>query len=182
MIDLITGHQGIPHISAEQVATINNIFMYGYAPQTIVRLLGGAVGQSGRGVTIDPGYWRVDGYDMQITDPEVIGFDPTEADVSRIDVLYIEFLQDIPTGNQRIEFVVVQGEPNEFPVEPPVPTDPQLSTDELLMAVSVAKCTISEDTMVMVDLTSPFVNVGSAFFVDTDDYISIDYDKVSREG
>lgn len=156
MIDLITGHQGIPHISAEQVSTINNVFMYGYGQNSIVRLYNGTIGQDGLAIVIGTGYWRANGYDMQVTDEETIRFDPTEAGLSRIDVLYAELLQDIPSGVQRIEFVVVQGEADVSPSEPPVPTQPQLTTDELQMVLPIAKCTISENTMTMTDLTIPF--------------------------
>lgn len=182
MIDLITGHQGIPHISAEQVSTINNIFMYGYGQNSIVRLLDGTIGQDGLAVVIGTGYWRANGYDMQVTDEETIRLDPTEAGLSRIDVLYAELLQDIPSGAQRVEFVVIQGEPDVSPSEPPVPTLPQLTTDELLMVMPVAKCTISENIMTMTDETLPLdINVGGSLFIDSDSYICIDYDKVKRE-
>lgn len=182
MIDLITGHQGIPHISAEQVSTINNVFMYGYGQNSIVRLYNGTIGQDGLAIVIGTGYWRANGYDMQVTDEETIRFDPTEVGLSRIDVLYAELLQDIPSGVQRIEFVVVQGEADVSPSEPPVPTQPQLTTDELQMVLPIAKCTISENTMTMTDQTLPLdLNVGGSLFVDSDSYICIDYDKVKRE-
>lgn len=155
MIDLITGHQGLPHITAEQVSTINDIFMYGYGENTIVRLLDGTISQDGRAIVISEGYWRANGYDMQITEDETIAFDPTEAGVSRIDVVYAEILQDIPTGNQRTEFVVIQGTPDVSPSEPPVPSGAPLTTDDLILAIPVAKCTISENTLTFVDETIP---------------------------
>ena len=155
MFDLITGHQGLPHITAEQVSTINDIFMYGYGENTIVRLLDGTISQDGRAIVISEGYWRANGYDMQITEDETIAFDPTEAGVSRIDVVYAEILQDIPTGNQRTEFVVIQGTPGAYPVEPPVPSAAPLTTDDLILAIPVAKCTISENLMTFVDQTIP---------------------------
>lgn len=155
MFNLITGHQGLPHITAEQVSTLNDIFMYGYGADTIVRLQDGTIGQDGRAIVVAAGYWRANGYDMQITEDETIAFDPTEAGVSRIDVVYAEILQDIPTGNQRTEFVVIQGIPDVTPSEPPVPTGPQLTTDELILALPVAKCTITQNTMTFVDETIP---------------------------
>lgn len=155
MFDLITGHQGLPHITAEQVSTLNDIFMYGYGADTIVRLQDGTIGQDGRAIVVAAGYWRANGYDMQITEDETIALDPTEAGESRIDVIYAEILQDIPTGNQRTEFVVIQGIPDVTPSEPPVPTGPQLTTDELILALPVAKCTITQNTMTFVDETIP---------------------------
>lgn len=56
MFDLITGHQGLPHITAEQVSTLNDIFMYGYGADTIVRLQDGTVGQDGRAIVVAAGY------------------------------------------------------------------------------------------------------------------------------
>lgn len=155
MFDLITGHQGLPHITAEQVSTLNDIFMYGYGADTIVRLQDGTIRQDGRAIVVAAGYWRANGYDMQITEDETIALDPTEAGESRIDVIYAEILQDIPTGNQRTEFVVIQGIPDATPSEPPVPTGPQLTTDELILALPVAKCTITQNTMTFVDETIP---------------------------
>lgn len=161
MFDLITGHQGLPHITAEQVSTLNDIFMYGYGADTIVRLQDGTIGQDGRAIVVAAGYWRANGYDMQITEDETIALDPTEAGESRIDVIYAEILQDIPTGNQRTEFVVIQGVPDVTPSEPPVPTGPQLTTDELILALPVAKCTISENTLTYVDQTIEMQNLAA---------------------
>lgn len=155
MIDLITGHQGVPHISAEQVSTINNVMMYGYGQDAVVRLKDGTISMDGLEVLIDAGYWRANGYDIQITEDESVILDPTSAGMSRIDVVYAELLQDIPSGAQRVELVVIQGTESATPTEPPVPTDPQLTTDLLILALPVVKGTVTESTMVIEDETLP---------------------------
>lgn len=153
MIDLITGHQGVPHISAEQVSTINNVMMYGYGQDTVVRLKDGTISKDGLEILFAAGYWRANGYDIQITEDDSVILDPTSAGMSRIDVVYAELLQDIPSGVQRIELVVVQGTESATPTEPPVPVDPQLTTDLLILALSVVKGTVTESTMVIEDET-----------------------------
>lgn len=153
MIDLITGHQGVPHISAEQVSTINNVMMYGYGQDTVVRLKDGTISQDGLEILFAAGYWRANGYDIQITEDDSVILDPTSAGMSRIDVVYAELLQDIPSGVQRVELVVVQGTESAAPTEPPVPVDPQLTTDLLILALPVVKGTVTESTMVIEDET-----------------------------
>lgn len=153
MIDLITGHQGVPHISAEQVSTINNVMMYGYGQDAVVRLKDGTISMDGLEVLIDAGYWRANGYDIQITEDESVILDPTSAGMSRIDVVYAEILQDIPSGAQRVELVVIRGEENVTPTQPPEPTAPALTTDILILALPIVICTVSENTMTIADQT-----------------------------
>lgn len=155
MIDLITGHQGVPHISAEQVSTINNVMMYGYGQDAIVRLKDGDISKDGLEILFSAGYWRANGYDVQITEDDSVILDPTSEGMSRIDVIYGEILQDIPSGVQRFELVVIQGEEAATPTEPPVPIEPQLTTDTLILAIPVAKCTVTESTMTILDQTLP---------------------------
>lgn len=155
MIDLITGHQGVPHISAEQVSTIQNALMYGYGQDQIVRIKDGGISKDGLEILIAAGYWRANGHDIQITEDDSVILDPTSEDMSRIDVVYAELLQDIPSGVQRVELVVVQGTEAETPTEPPVPVAPQLTTDLLLLAVPVVKATVTEGAMTIVDQTLP---------------------------
>ena len=155
MIDLITGHQGVPHISAEQVATINNVMMYGYGQDAVVRLKDGTISMDGLEILFNEGYWRANGYDIQITEDDSVILDPTSAGMSRIDVVYAEVLQDIPSGVQRVELVVVQGTETVNPTEPPAPEAPQLTTDLLIQAVPIVKCTVSGSGMTIEDQTLP---------------------------
>lgn len=161
MIDLITGHQGVAHISAEQVATVNDVMMYGYGQDSVVRLKDGTVSADGLKVDINTGYWRLNGYDMQITQAESITIEASAENMGRIDVIYAEILQDKPSGIQRVELVTVKGEEAATPAEPSAPTDPELTTDILLLALPVVKCTVSESTMTITDKTLP---VSSAIY------------------
>lgn len=155
-INLITGHQGVSHISAEQIATLNNAMMDGYGSNKVMRMTGGAVSYTGLTVSIATGYWRVDGYDMEIQEAETIYIDPTAEGVSRIDNIYVEILQDIPTGAQRSELVVIQGEEAVSPIEPSDPTAPYLNTDILLHVVKLGTATVTEGAMVYTDETIGF--------------------------
>lgn len=168
MIDLITGHQGVAHISAEQVSTINKSMMNGYGSGQIVRLKDGTITDGTLSVIVSTGYWRMDGYDMEIQESDTLLLDPvTNPGDSRIDIIFVELLQDIATGVQRIEYVIVQGEEDPTPSEPATPTEPQNDTDRLILATPLCKCTVhDDDTMDFVDLTIPLdVQAGPRIFL-----------------
>ena len=182
MIDLITGHQGIPHISAEQISTLHRSLMGTNGDNKVVRMKDGGVNSVGLTVAIDTGYWRVHGYDMQIQEAEAVIFDPTEAGYQRIDDLFVEILQDISSGVQRSELVIVQGEPSTTtPIAPAAPTEAASEYDLLVECVPVCSVLVIEGAMTMTDMTTPYETFGGALFIDSDGYISIDYDKVKRE-
>jgi len=153
MIDLITGHQGVAHISADQIASINNAMMDNYGANKVMRLVGGELTANGLTIEVSTGYWRANGFDMEVQEAETIYIDPTAAGLSRIDNIYVEILQDIPTGAQRSEIVTVNGEPSATPTAPEEPTAPELNTDILLQVVPLASVTVTEGAMVMTDLT-----------------------------
>lgn len=152
-IDLITGHQGVAHISAEQIANINNALMDDYGVDKVVRLDDGTLTQDGLTINVGTGFWRVNGFDMEIQEAETVYIDPTATGLSRIDNIYVEILQDIPTGSQRSEIVTVQGEAAASPVAPDAPTAPVLNTDILLQVTPLATVTVTEGAMVMTDLS-----------------------------
>lgn len=181
MIDLITGHQGVAHISAEQVATLNNKLTGDYGAHKVVRIKDGAVTTETMGVTIGTGYWRVNGYDMEFTESETYYFDPTSEGLKRIDGVYVEILQDVASGVQRAEIVIVQGTPNATPVAPSAPTEAQYTTDRLIQCELVGEATINVSAATFIDATILFENYGGALFIDSSNYISVDYDKVKRE-
>lgn len=153
MIDLITGHQGVAHISADQIASINNAMMDNYGANKVMRLVGGELTANGLTIEVSTGYWRANGFDMEVQEAETIYIDPTASGVSRIDNIYVEILQDIPTGAQRSEIVTVNGEPSATPTAPEAPTAPELNTDILLQVVPLASVTVTEGAMVMTDLS-----------------------------
>lgn len=153
MIDLITGHQGVAHISADQIASINNAMMDNYGANKVMRLVGGELTANGLTIEVGTGYWRANGFDMEVQEAETIYIDPTAAGLSRIDNIYVEILQDIPTGAQRSEIVTVNGKPSATPTAPEAPTAPELNTDILLQVVPLASVTVTEGAMVMTDLS-----------------------------
>lgn len=152
-IDLITGHQGVAHISAEQTAELQRAESGGYGDSKVMRMIDGGVTYAGLTITVAAGYWRVNGFDMEVQEAEEILIDPTTTGLSRIDNIYVEILQDIPTGSQRSEIVTVQGEAAASPVAPDAPTAPVLNTDILLQVTPLATVTVTEGAMVMTDLS-----------------------------
>lgn len=150
-IDLITGHQGVSHISADQIATINNAMMDNFGANKVMRLVGGELTADGLTITISEGYWRVNGFDMEIQEGETLYIDPTTIGLSRIDDIYVEILQDIPTGAQRAEIYIALGEPSATPTAPDEPTAPYLNTDILLQIIKLARVTVAEGAMIMED-------------------------------
>lgn len=156
-IDLITGHQGVAHISAEQIAKLQRAELGGYGDAKVMRMIDGGVTYAGLTITVAAGYWRVNGYDMQIQEAEEILIDPTAAGMNRIDKVYATILQDIPSGVQRSELRVVQGEESATtPTAPTKPTAPILNTDELLQIEEVCTVTVSDGAMTFQDNTIPY--------------------------
>ena len=155
-LDLITGHQGVAHISAEQISSINKAVMNGYGDNKVMRMTGGAITQNALALEIATGYWRANGFDIQIQESETHYIDPSTIGTSRIDNIYVELLQDIPTGAQRAEITIIMGEESASPVAPEDPTEPYLNTDILLDAVQIGTVTVTEGAMVFTDLTEEY--------------------------
>lgn len=138
MIDLITGHQGLPHISAKQISDINNAMMEGYGADKVMRMKDGTITLSNDTFTVNPGYWRVNGYDMEIQETESITIERTTGNLKRYDDIYVEILRDIPSGAERAELVKVEGTPaSSSPSHPAAPTEPELTTDTMLLCIPV---------------------------------------------
>lgn len=138
MIDLITGHQGMPHISAKQISDINNAMMEGYGADKVMRMKDGTITLSNDTFKVNPGYWRVNGYDMEIQETESITIERTTGNLKRYDDIYVEILRDIPSGAERAELVKVVGTPaSSSPSHPAAPTEPELTTDTLLLCIPV---------------------------------------------
>lgn len=172
-IDLITGHQGVAHISAEQIAELQRAELGGYGDNKVMRMIDGGVTYAGLTITVAAGYWRVNGYDMQIQEAEEILIDPTAAGMSRIDKVYASILQDIPSGVQRSELRVVQGEESaSTPTAPTKPTAPILNTDELLQIEEVCTVTVSDGAMTFTDNTIPYELANPEDITDTQEMIA----------
>lgn len=172
-IDLITGHQGVAHISAEQIAELQRAELGGYGDSKVMRMIDGGVTYAGLTITVAAGYWRVNGFDMQIQEAEEILIDPTAAGMNRIDKVYATILQDIPSGVQRSELRVVQGEESATtPTAPTKPTAPILNTDELLQIEEVCTVTVSDGAMTFTDNTIPYELANPEDITDTQEMIA----------
>lgn len=172
-IDLITGHQGVAHISEEQIAELQRAELGGYGDSKVMRMIDGGVTYAGLTITVAAGYWRVNGYDMQIQEAEEILIDPTAAGYNRIDKVYATILQDIPSGVQRSELRVVQGEESaSTPTAPTKPTAPILNTDELLQIEEVCTVTVSDGAMTFTDNTIPYELANPEDITDTQEMIA----------
>lgn len=172
-IDLITGHQGVAHISEEQIAELQRAELGGYGDNKVMRMIDGGVTYSGLTITVAAGYWRVNGYDMQIQEAEEILIDPTAAGYNRIDKVYATILQDIPSGVQRSELRVVQGEESaSTPTAPTKPTAPILNTDELLQIEEVCTVTVADGAMTFTDETIPYELANPEDITDTQEMIA----------
>lgn len=172
-IDLITGHQGVAHISAEQIAELQRAELGGYGDNKVMRMIDGGVTYAGLTITVAAGYWRVNGFDMEIQEAEEILIDPTAAGMSRIDKVYATILQDIPSGVQRSELRVVQGEESaSTPTAPTKPTAPILNTDELLQIEEVCTVTVSDGAMTFTDNTIPYELANPEDITDTQEMIA----------
>jgi hypothetical protein len=125
--------------------------MDNFGANKVMRLVGGELTADGLTITISEGYWRVNGFDMEIQEGETLYIDPTTIGLSRIDDIYVEILQDIPTGAQRAEIYIALGEPSATPTAPDEPTAPYLNTDILLQIIKLARVTVSEGAMIMED-------------------------------
>lgn len=159
MLDLITGHQGFLHITAEQISEVNRSITAGYGDNAVLRLKDGTLSSTGLSIGIAAGYWRANGFDVDITSADTIYVDPSSVGTSRIDKFYIELLQDIPSGNQRAELVYVKGTEASVPTPPDDPTAPVLSTDIMLECVCYATALIEENSLTLTDLTKVIQNV-----------------------
>lgn len=159
MLDLITGHQGFLHITAEQISEVNRSITAGYGDNAVLSLKDGTLSSTGLSIGIAAGYWRANGFDVEITSAETIYVDPSSVGTSRIDKFYIELLQDIPSGNQRAELVYVKGTEASVPTPPDDPTAPVLSTDIMLDCVCYATALIEENSLTLTDLTKVIQNV-----------------------
>lgn len=172
-IDLITGHQGVAHISEEQIAELQRAESGGYGDSKVMRMIDGGVTYAGLTITVAAGYWRVNGFDMEIQEAEEILIDPTATGMSRIDKIYATILQDIPSGVQRSELRVVQGEEStSTPTAPTKPTAPILNTDELLQIEEVCTVTVSDGAMTFQDNTIPYELANPEDITDTQEMIA----------
>ena len=128
-IELVTSHQGRPHITTDQVIDLLAGFSGNIEGIKILPLDGGPGFQyeveSGTEVTIGVGQGLARGYFFQLLEPYVWQLDPGAVGYCRIDALYLVIYEDPMTQVQSSDFVYVVG--TSFPdgetgEEPPAPS------------------------------------------------------------
>ena len=149
-MELVTGHQATPHITAEQVSRL----LQGVTTMddtTVYRLPirnNCAVSVSSLDVSIDTGEIVLHGFHTTFEEGYTVTLDPTiDAAKSRIDKIVMEIIEDLTTGIQTANIEVVQGEESSSPVAPATPVAPTSPTEKFLAVGVIAKVTVSNITI-----------------------------------
>lgn len=149
-MELVTGHQATPHITAEQVSRL----LQGVTTMddtTVYRLPIGnncAVSVSSLNVSIDTGEIVLHGFHTTFEEGYTVTLDPTiDAAKSRIDKIVMEIIEDLTTGIQTANIEVVQGEESSSPVAPATPVVPTSPTEKFLAVGVIATVTVSNITI-----------------------------------
>ena len=149
-MELVTGHQATPHITAEQVSRL----LQGVTTMddtTVYRLPIGnncAVSVSSLDVSIDTGEIVLHGFHTTFEESYTVTLDPTiNAAKSRIDKIVMEIIEDLTTGIQTANIEVVQGEESSSPVAPATPVAPTSPTEKFLAVGVIATVTVSNITI-----------------------------------
>ena len=149
-MELVTGHQATPHITAEQVSRL----LQGVTTMddtTVYRLPIGdncAVSVSSLDVSIDTGEIVLHGFHTTFEEGYTVTLDPTiDAAKSRIDKIVMEIIEDLTTGIQTANIEVVQGEESSSPVAPATPVAPTSLTEKFLAVGVIATVTVSNITI-----------------------------------
>lgn len=171
-MELVTGHTGSTHITAEQVSRLLKGVTATDAT-TVQRLNVGnlaALSYADATMQIATGDMLLDGFHVTFETSESIPLDATvESTNSRIDKIVLEIIQDNTTSYQRAELVIVQGEEAESPTAPDTPTEPDSGTEEFLAVGVIAQVTVTADAITeFTDLT----NLYGGNYVELTDYES----------
>lgn len=149
-MELVTGHQATPHITAEQVSRL----LQGVTTMddtTVYRLPIGnncAVSVSSLNVSIDTGEIVLHGFHTTFEEGYTVTLDPTiDAAKFRIDKIVMEIIEDLTTGIQTANIEVVQGEESSSPVAPATPVVPTLPTEKFLAVGVIATVTVANITI-----------------------------------
>lgn len=149
-MELVTGHQAGPHITAAQVSR----FIQGITVMddtTVYRLNEGnncAITTTDLNLTIDTGEMVLHGFHVTNETPYDIGIDPvSDASKTRIDKIVLEITEDMTTGIQTASVVVVQGTEATSPVPPATPSTPSSPTEIFLGVGVIAQITATDSTI-----------------------------------
>lgn len=141
-IELVTSHQGAPHITTDQVidllagfsgdiSGINRFNLDNNLEPTVT---------SGLQITVDTGQGLAGGYFFQLLQAYVWELDPLAVGYSRIDDLYIVIYEDQITTVQSCDFVYAQGTPfvtGQAGSPPPAPSGTNIKATFLFLRANV---------------------------------------------
>lgn len=141
-IELVTSHQGAPHITTDQVidllagfsgdiSGINRFNLDNNLEPTVT---------SGLQITVDTGQGLAGGYFFQLLQAYVWELDPLAVGYSRIDDLYIVIYEDQMTTVQSCDFVYAQGTPfvtGQAGSPPPAPSGSNIKATFLFLRANV---------------------------------------------
>jgi hypothetical protein len=141
-IELVTSHQGAPHITTDQVidllagfsgdiSGINRFNLDNDLEPTVT---------SGLQITVDTGQGLAGGYFFQLLQAYVWELDPLAVGYSRIDDLYIVIYEDQMTTVQSCDFVYAQGTPfvtGQAGSPPPAPSGSNIKATFLFLRANV---------------------------------------------
>lgn len=141
-IELVTSHQGAPHITTDQVIDLLAGFsgdISGIYRFNIDNNLKPTV-TSGLQITVDTGQGLAGGYFFQLLQAYAWELDPLAVGYSRIDDLYIVIYEDQMTTVQSCDFVYAQGTPfvtGQAGSPPPAPSGANIKATFLFLRANV---------------------------------------------
>lgn len=152
-LELVTGHTGTAHITAEQVASLQQgiisddsakLYRFNTGNQCEVSVVDDLQ------VQINTGNAIASGRHFQVTAAETFDIDPTNSGYSRIDGIFFEIISDNETSVESCQFVTVKG--NEYLTTTGIPNVPDTPTSvddthTLLICVPVAYVYVSYQTI-----------------------------------
>lgn len=141
-MELVTSHQGAPHITTDQVidllagfsGDISGIYRFNLDNNLKPTVT------SGLQITVDTGQGLAGGYFFQLLQAYVWELDPLAVGYSRIDDLYIVIYEDQMTTVQSCDFVYAQGTPfvtGQAGSPPPAPSGTNVKATFLFLRANV---------------------------------------------
>lgn len=141
-IELVTSHQGAPHITTDQVidllagfsGDISGIYRFNLDNNLKPTVT------SGLQITVDTGQGLAGGYFFQLLQTYVWELDPLAVGYSRIDDLYLVIYEDTLTTVQSCDFVYQSGTPyvtGQAGSPPPAPSGTNIKATFLFLRVNV---------------------------------------------
>lgn len=128
-LELVTGYQGVDHVTAEQIADFQR-GIYGDAAVLNVGSKMNIIVQTANQVTITDGIALFDGREVSIGYGESVNLSITSGTqgMKRNDLIVLQYTRDETTGVESAEFKVVPGTPNATTAADPSYTETDIRT------------------------------------------------------